>query len=74
MSKRSAATATKMLQLRPYKATAVGALQPRVPVNTTEGQSLQNELSYRRRVEGNHTKRNFVSSSGKTSSGEFKTT
>jgi hypothetical protein len=42
LSKSSAATAAKLLQLRPYKAT-VHALQPRVPVNGTEGQSLQNE-------------------------------
>jgi hypothetical protein len=36
-----------------------------------EGQILQNEQPYGRRVEGKDTKRNYVRCSGRTSSGKF---
>jgi hypothetical protein len=60
ISKSSAATATKLHKRGPYKATVFHALQSLVPVNTTEGQSLQNEPPYRRRVKGKHTKIMFL--------------
>jgi hypothetical protein len=60
-----------LLKLRPKKVTVVFVLEPRVPVNRMEELSQQNETPYRRRVKEKHTKRNFGSSSGRTSSGKL---
>jgi hypothetical protein len=45
-SESSVATATMLHKFRPYKATAVHALQPRVPVKRIKAHSLQSEPPY----------------------------
>jgi hypothetical protein len=54
--KSSAAIGTKLLKFLPYEATAIHALQPRAPVNRSEGRSLQNEPQFLRRVKGKRMK------------------
>jgi hypothetical protein len=58
MSKSSAAIATKLLQLRPYKAILVHASQPRDPANRIEGHCLQKTTPIQKKSKKNIRRKN----------------